>query len=479
MLLLFSLLAALLAAEALMMKRTPVEAAVIGIRGEGIAGLDFDYDSELGGVYLPHGRSRSIYPTNPRGYFHEEPFYGPLDPRRWSISSESKLPIRLIESTDSGTPGMRIELPNLQPGGFFQLTSSPLPIRQKQTYRVHFRARADQTRRILDLQVRRATHPWDQLGLKETLSLTTGWQDYRFDFSATDDGPFAEVVFDLSDDNVPVEITDVTFTTKDGGPSPLRHVVTYHMNSKGFRDNEYSVDRPPGVFRIACLGDSVTMGEGVHFEDTFAKQLEGLLNRQAKSVDGRREFEVLNFGVDGFSTREERILYERTVSGYDPDVVLLTMVSNDDMPWLEQKEIMESGELEDGGRFRLWRAAKRRFNEQRRPDFSNSLRELLRLHRLTEEQGTGLLVILFRFFPQGDDQELVDAVRPVVEESGIPWVDLADVLLAEHPLKDLVVYSEFEGDPGVLDGHPNEIAHRIIAEEIRNFLAREKLIESR
>jgi hypothetical protein len=187
----------------------------------------------------------------------------------------------------------------------------------------------------------------------------------------------------------------------------------------------------------------------------------------------------MNFGVDGFSTREERILYERTVSGYDPDVVLLTMVSNDNVPWLEYRKTLELDEMEDGSGFRLWRALKRRFRERRLPDFSNSVSELMRLHALTEEGGTRLLVILFRFFFQGDDQEMVEAVRPVVEKTDISWVDLGDVLLEEHPVKDLVVYSEFDGAPGVMDGHPNEIAHRIIAGEIHNFLKREKLIESR
>ena len=55
-----------------------------------------------------------------------------------------------------------------------------------------------------------------------------------------------------------------------------------NINKAGFRDYEYSVDKPEGVFRIAVLGDSLIFGFGVNLEDTFPKVLERMLKKEGK-----------------------------------------------------------------------------------------------------------------------------------------------------------------------------------------------------
>ena len=75
------------------------------------------------------------------------------------------------------------------------------------------------------------------------------------------------------------------------------------LNRDGMRDREFPLAKPPGTFRIACIGDSITFGFGIdHPADTYPQRLESLLNSYCGSSSQR--FEVLNFGVPGYNLKE-------------------------------------------------------------------------------------------------------------------------------------------------------------------------------
>ena len=98
------------------------------------------------------------------------------------------------------------------------------------------------------------------------------------------------------------------------------------LNSLGYRDFEYSLERPKNTFRILVLGDSMTFGQGINkTSDTYPKQLEVLLNK--KSVE--QSFEVINTSYPGFNTDSE--LYDLYIKGFNfqPDMVFLGYYHND------------------------------------------------------------------------------------------------------------------------------------------------------
>ncbi|MEQ8763237.1 MAG: GDSL-type esterase/lipase family protein [Planctomycetota bacterium] len=97
------------------------------------------------------------------------------------------------------------------------------------------------------------------------------------------------------------------------------------INESGFRGPDRAEAKPAGTTRIACLGDSVTFGWSQLESETYSAVLQSLLDRGG---DGRR-FEVMNFGVPGYTTHQGRQILESDVLRYSPDVVTLLFGWND------------------------------------------------------------------------------------------------------------------------------------------------------
>lgn len=100
--------------------------------------------------------------------------------------------------------------------------------------------------------------------------------------------------------------------------------INIKINSYGFRDYEYKIKKNNETFRIAMIGDSMTLGKGVELKDTFTKQLEGMLNK-----GGNKKYEALNFGVYGYNTLQERYTLEQYALDFNPDLVIITYILND------------------------------------------------------------------------------------------------------------------------------------------------------
>jgi hypothetical protein len=101
------------------------------------------------------------------------------------------------------------------------------------------------------------------------------------------------------------------------------------INSDGFRDVEHSVEKPPGVYRIAVVGDSYVEALQVEQDEVFSTFVRQTL---AGCVPfGDRRPEILNFGVSGYGTAQELLMLREKVWKYEPDMVLLLMTTNNDI----------------------------------------------------------------------------------------------------------------------------------------------------
>ncbi|MFQ5511487.1 MAG: SGNH/GDSL hydrolase family protein [Candidatus Krumholzibacteriia bacterium] len=104
------------------------------------------------------------------------------------------------------------------------------------------------------------------------------------------------------------------------------HPITGRINRFGWRDRDRSLSKPPGVFRVAVIGDSFVEAIQVEQDSTFTALVEDRLNRGA----GRRA-EILNFGRSGMTQTEELLVLEHEVAGYAPDLVVLLFVPVNDV----------------------------------------------------------------------------------------------------------------------------------------------------
>ena len=103
------------------------------------------------------------------------------------------------------------------------------------------------------------------------------------------------------------------------------HAVFYGhpLNSRGFNDVEFRIDKEPGVYRILGIGDSFAFGV-VPYRDNYLTLIEERLK-----ADGVRT-ELINMGIPGISPREYLAVLIHEGLELKPDMVLLTFfVGND------------------------------------------------------------------------------------------------------------------------------------------------------
>ncbi len=100
--------------------------------------------------------------------------------------------------------------------------------------------------------------------------------------------------------------------------------IPVSYNAEGFRDRPRT-NKPKGVTRVLVLGDSFMEAYSVRFEDALPTRLEQLISTEKRPV------EVINFGVGGYSTLQQYLLFKAFGRAYQPDVVVLAMYLDNDL----------------------------------------------------------------------------------------------------------------------------------------------------
>jgi hypothetical protein len=423
----------------------------------------------LGYVYRPNSTASAKYPDNPRGYFDVS------DPRNaiWNLETYEGSAARLAFPPQD-KQAVRIEIDRVAQTvpWHVQIRKAGLYVKEGRTYVVSFRARADAPRRIA-FAVSQAHEPWQPLGLYGEADLGSEWRSVRQEFRALKDDDAARVHFDLGGHAAAVELTDVTLREPEGSPiePPVReaYTISFRFDDHGCRGPMRESPRPPGVFRVLLLGDSYVLGVGVHERDAVGERLQALLNQRTDGAPVR--YEVVNCGVSGYSTREERLFYETVAWRYEPQLVLVGMVFNDATSWSE--DVAAGRTLRPGKAgevFPLWDVVKKRTSQRPPSDFSRSVEELKTLRASAAQHGARLAAFAFRHSELvGEWKSLVTTMEQALPGAHVPFVDLGPAITRDHSFERLIVHE--------IDGHPNEIGHRLAAQALLDFLHRERLLQ--
>jgi lysophospholipase L1-like esterase len=255
--------------------------------------------------------------------------------------------------------------------------------------------------------------------------------------------------------------------------------VPVSINSEGLRDREFSLDKPPDVYRIMMLGDSTTFGWGVKQDDTAAKFLERKLN--ADLPTGYNRVEVMNTGVGNYDTVQEATYYETIGWEYHPDLVVLVFFINDPEPVpIEKKGFLIDrsylvafatnridGVLRHTGARPDWKTYYASLYDDDRPGFQACKKALVSLANSTRSHDAKVLVAILPELHQinGDSYPFKAAhqkIKNVMASENVPVVELIDSLKDHGPEETLWVTP--------LDDHPNAKANNFVSDQLKQWV---------
>lgn len=98
----------------------------------------------------------------------------------------------------------------------------------------------------------------------------------------------------------------------------------YHINTLGFRNDEFKKVKDNEAYRIVLVGGSTVINIDVPYEKNVGKVLEDELTNYY-----HKKFEVINAGVQGYTTEHSIIDYMFRISELKPDMVIMWHGVND------------------------------------------------------------------------------------------------------------------------------------------------------
>ncbi|MEP7009288.1 MAG: GDSL-type esterase/lipase family protein [Acidobacteriota bacterium] len=261
-------------------------------------------------------------------------------------------------------------------------------------------------------------------------------------------------------------------------------------NRLGFRDREHPVEKPPGVFRILVLGDSVGVGLKVErYEQTFPALLEQNLRQNGWNA------EVINLSVTGYNTQQEVESFVEKGLRFSPDLVLVayTLSDRERLDGNIMETLLSAARIGPARtmrkanpylihsalyRFLLYRVFRPKATHTNEAESKESERalaaisgdtvapSLARLGKLAQEHRFRVLVAVFPYFVHLTDgykyrAEHASAAREATR-NGFEVLDLlAPLQRCQRAAGQAIHVDSF---------HPNEIGHRCAAEAMGNAI---------
>ncbi len=255
-------------------------------------------------------------------------------------------------------------------------------------------------------------------------------------------------------------IPSVTATIKD---------VPLTTNQWGMRDQNYTRTKPEGTFRIALLGASIEMAEGVRGDETFEAVTEARLNQELPGGDGAfARYEILNFSVSGYSAVQHLALMDDVVT-FQPDMLVYTGHSVEDYRMLQLLvEIIRTGiELPDHLAAIVQRAgvdatmSEADVQQGLEPFAEEILGEQYR--RIAARCREAGITPVWLFVPranvrvhEGVQRVPLEKLRALAAEAGFVVLDIGDAFADVEDIVGEVYLAPW-------DGHPSVYGHQLLA----------------
>ena len=248
--------------------------------------------------------------------------------------------------------------------------------------------------------------------------------------------------------------------------------VMVDINSDGHRDKEYPVDKSD-KHRIIFLGDSLTFGWGVKEEETFATLIEEDMNSQSPT-------EVINFGTGNYNTEQEVNLFIEKGLKYNPDKVVLFYFINDAEITPEKSGLWFLGYSQFISFY--WSRINSLLNNimpsksfqeyyeslygNDQQGWINTRKAIIQLRDICQSRGIEFQVVLLPELHDVNNEIFTNVYNNLalfLKDNDIDYLNLAK-LFENHP-DQIGLWVNYD------DAHPNNIAHKKIAESTLEFIS--------
>ncbi len=258
------------------------------------------------------------------------------------------------------------------------------------------------------------------------------------------------------------------------------------INSFGMRDKKRDLIKKDSTKRIAIIGDSFTFGFSVPVNKVFPLVLEDLLNDSSLNLN--YNFEVLNFGVGGYSCKDEALVIKHKVPAWNPDLIIICYVMNDaqmepNQPlhryfqktyWWQYSHLCRLfaksvKEIKDRnlGKKNYY---ERLYDKDTR-NWQGVVKAFKDINKTAQEQNYNIILMFFCDIPNSDNWNNYDIIRVLqkqvlleAKKNDFNTIDLYKKFSKYNP-KELRISEK--------DGHPTEKGHFITAEVLKEKLLNE------
>lgn len=247
-------------------------------------------------------------------------------------------------------------------------------------------------------------------------------------------------------------------------------------NKYGFRSHDSdSIAKPDDLYRIAFIGDSVTMGHGVDGESTFVSKLSAY--SEEKYPDAK--IQTMNFGIAGYDITQISELLTSKVLQFKPDKIVYTICLNDFdlgihasrglLRYFNKPENFLLERLEklhmkvSGTDYHLWH-----YNKNKQVFFD----KIVEMQNILSSKNTDFQIVImpiFKFdgaknsFASYPLDSMHNAIGDFLERNNLSYIDLLDDFMGQS--KSPWFYAS-----GSL-WHPNIAGHDFIARTLANKIS--------
>lgn len=247
---------------------------------------------------------------------------------------------------------------------------------------------------------------------------------------------------------------------RDSSNRPYQGEYTINNDSLNAR-RDYEIQKPKNIFRIITIGDSFTFGLYVNTKDNWTSLLEDKLN--ANYCGDSKKYEVINLGVEGYDSRYAVERFKKRGEKYSPDLVIwlhtdLYRVRELMIPLEEKFKMPVESTL--NGSYSAWNNIYIQLLSQYGVErLLNYNKEAISSLRNYYHGKVIMATIPGRITSHGEVM-----LKSLVDDESSKWL--------YFKARDIYGLSANFGN----DSHPNQKGHKIISEDMLNYIKNSKLI---